>query len=136
VDGCREPRQTNFLPARIGYVERLEAAAHIVAIGVCTFNSEKATSSTSVTDLPKPRQPLGLQQSERRGFSAPTIKKTAARRQGWICRAESNAFRIDRSAEVCADDVIARVTLIAAIHESRDISLACNDLSLSGRVWP
>jgi hypothetical protein len=30
---------------------------------VCTFNSEKATSSTSVADLPKPRQPLGLQQS-------------------------------------------------------------------------
>src|ERR1700752_4489691 len=32
MDGCREPRQTNFLPAGIGYVERLEAAAHVVAI--------------------------------------------------------------------------------------------------------
>ena len=31
VDWCREPRQTNFIPAPSRYAERLEAAPHILA---------------------------------------------------------------------------------------------------------
>src|ERR1700730_17548046 len=32
MDRCREPRQTNLVPASIGDVESLKAAAHVVAI--------------------------------------------------------------------------------------------------------
>ena len=34
MDRCRKPRQTNLAPTGIGDIERLEAAAHVVAVNL------------------------------------------------------------------------------------------------------